>query len=458
MGILDRVRGKSAANRSRVFVFGMDGTPYGLVQEMFSRGIMKNLSRIAAKGSCQPMSTTIPDVSSVAWTTFMTGVNPGRHGIFGFMDLKPGTYTTFFPNTRNVRSPTIWKELEKAGKRSVIINMPSTYPAGEMNGALVAGFVAIDLEKATWPKTLVPWLKGVGYMLDVDASKARTDPEAFFQELHTSLERREQTYRKLMKEEDWDLFAAIVTGTDRLHHFFWNSFEDENDPFHEAFLDYYRAVDDMVGRLYEDLNGKATFLALSDHGFCRLDRDFYVNRWLEEHGYLCFPGDERASVADADPSRTRAFCLDPGRIYINVKRKYPQGSVPPGKGCETLVSELTEALAGVTVDGADGSPQKVIRGVFRKEELFNGPFLASAPDLVLLAEPGTNLKGATRPTRVFDTEGPFTGMHTQDDAFFLADRPTSGAEKMSILDVTRTAVHLLGVASDSLEGKAVLEP
>ncbi len=458
MGIFDKLRKKRDTGR-RVFILGLDGTPYGLMQDLFSRGVLKNLSEIAGRGSLLQMATTIPDVSSVAWTTFMTGVNPGKHGIFGFMDLKPGTYNTFFPNTTNIRAPSIWQRLGEEGKRSVIVNMPSTYPAREINGALIAGFVAIDLEKATYPKSLVPWLKGIGYMLDVDASKAREQKEEFFKDLHTSLEKREKTFHKLMKEEALDLFGAIVTGTDRLHHFFWDAYEEEDSPFHEAFINYYRAIDAMAGRLYDALNGEASFLALSDHGFCRLRRDLYINRWLEENGYLCFPGEKRDSIADADPAKTRAFCMDPGRIYINVKRKYPGGSVAPGKACEALVEELAQALSGLTAPGADGSPEKIIRGVYRREELFSGPFLTSAPDLVLLAEPGTNLKGATNKTQVIDTGGHFTGMHSQDDAFFLSDRPADETEDVHILDVPRTALTLLGAsAADSIEGKPLLKP
>lgn len=456
MGIFNKILKKKATG-PRVFILGLDGTPYGLMQDLFSRGILKNLAEIAQKGSILRMATTVPDVSSVAWTTFMTGVNPGRHGIFGFMDVKPGTYTTYFPNTTNVRSPCFWHLLGKEGKRSVIVNMPSTYPAKELNGALIAGFVAIDLERATFPKSLVPWLKQTGYMLDVEASKAREDQKGFFEDLHTSLERREKTFHKLMKEEDWDLFAAIVTGTDRLHHFFWDAYEEENSPFHGAFIDYYKAIDGMAGRLYDALKGEATFLALSDHGFGRLHRDLYLNRWLEENGYLCFSGDKRESIADADPAKTKAFCLDPGRIYINVKRKFPSGSVPPGKPYESLVEELSQALKQITATGPGETDEKVIRSVFTKEELFTGPFLNSAPDLVLLGQPGTNLKGATSKTEVFDTQGPFTGMHTQDDAFFISDRPAHALESLHILDVSKTALTLLGSSAvDSIEGRPIL--
>ncbi len=457
MGILARIRKRRPGTR-RVFLFGLDGVPHRLMEDLFSRGILQNLAAIAKGGGFLRMSTTIPEVSSVAWTTYMTGVNPGRHGIFGFVDLKPGTYTNYFPNALNVRSPCLWELIAREGKRAVIVNMPSTYPARQFEGVLIAGFVAIDLERATHPKRLVPWLKRIDYRLDVDAAKARQDKGLFLEDLRTSLARREEAFLKLMKEERWDLFAAVVTGTDRLHHFLWDAYEDDSSPYHEDFLDYYRRIDAMAGRLYEALDGKATFLAMSDHGFGPLRRDVYLNRWLEEEGYLAFRGEKKASVADMDPDRTRAFCLDPGRVYIHVKRRFPSGSVLPGKAAEALADELAERLADLQFPGAGGA-ERVIRRVYRKEELYHGPLLSSAPDLILLAEPGNNLRGATGKPAVFDTEGPFTGMHTQDDAFFLADRPLSaeGGPAPHILDAAKTTLTLLGAeAAAQVEGRSLV--
>ena len=455
MGILDKVFKKKAG--SRVFILGLDGTPFGLMQDLFDKGILKNLSAIAGQGGFLKMATSIPEVSSVAWTTFMTGVNPGRHGIFGFTDLKPGTYKSFFPNATKVQSPCLWHLLGKEGKRSIIVNMPSTYPAQELKGTLIAGFVAIDLERATYPKTLVPWLKEIDYQLDVNTSQARENTDLFIEDLNNFLKKQEMTFHKLMKEEPWDMFAAIVTGTDRLHHFLWDAYENENSPYHSAFIDYYKAIDGMAGRLYDDLKGDVIFLSFSDHGFCSLKKDVYVNRWLEEQGYLCFSGDARESVADIDPAKTKAFCLDPGRIYINLKRRFPAGSVLPGKSYESLLAELTQAFYALTVSSDSNAPDKVIQRVFRKEELFQGPFLTSAPDLTLLSHHGYNLKGAVSSSQIFDSEGLFTGMHTQDEAFFLANRPVSVSEDPHILDAAKTVMHLLNAGDvDAVEGRPLV--
>ncbi len=455
MGIFSKV--KQRIDRPRVFLVGLDGTPFGLIQHFLQKGIMPRLAEISRHGGSARMASTIPDVSSVAWTTFMTGVNPGRHGIFGFVDLKPGTYTTYFPNAAHVRSPTLWHLLGKEDKRSIVVNMPSTYPAQELNGILIAGFVAIDLERATYPKELVAWLKEIGYMLDVDTTRAREAKEHLIEDLHRSLEKSEIALHRFIKEEPWDFFAAIVTGTDRLHHFMWADYENQQSAFHESFIEYYRAVDAMIGRLYDALDRKVYFLAMSDHGFGTLKRDVYLNRWLEEQGYLRFQDAKRESIADVDPKGTRAFCLDPGRIYINLVRRFPHGSVPPGSAYERLREELIEQLSWLSVADDTGATTKVIRRIFKKEELYRGPYLAAAPDLVLVAEEGNNLKGATNRQCVFATDSVFSGMHTQDDAFFLSDRPLEADQDIGIPDVSKTVLTLLDASCvDRIEGKALV--
>ena len=103
------------------------------------------------RGTLLQMDTSIPDISSVAWTSFMTGSNPGRHGIYGFLDLQPNSYKIYFPNSRHIQSKTLWDVAGGAGRRSVVINVPSTYPAQPLNGVLISGFVAININKATYP-------------------------------------------------------------------------------------------------------------------------------------------------------------------------------------------------------------------------------------------------------------------------------------------------------------------
>ena len=123
------------------------------------------------------METSLPEVSSVAWASFMTGKNPGEHGIFGFLELKDASYDLHFPNYTDVKCPAFW---ESAGVPSVVLNIPQTYPARPFNGVMTSGFVALDLRKATYPDRAYQYLTDIGYQIDVNAGLAKNDAPAFF--------------------------------------------------------------------------------------------------------------------------------------------------------------------------------------------------------------------------------------------------------------------------------------
>ena len=128
-------------------VVGLDGVPHSMLTRFMDSGVMPNLRDIVAKGRIASMSVTLPEISSVSWSSFMTGKNPGEHGIFGFTDLQEGTYKTGFPNFRDLKCDTMWDRLGQAKMKSVVINQPATYPARPIHGALVSGFVAVQLER-----------------------------------------------------------------------------------------------------------------------------------------------------------------------------------------------------------------------------------------------------------------------------------------------------------------------
>lgn len=108
------------------------------------------------------MSVCIPEISSVSWSSFMTGSQSGEHGIYGFVDLEPGTYQMYFPNFTHFQFPTLWDNLASQGRKPVVINMPSTYPARKINGVLIFGFVAIDINKAVYLTSLTARLNEMG--------------------------------------------------------------------------------------------------------------------------------------------------------------------------------------------------------------------------------------------------------------------------------------------------------
>jgi len=432
----------------RALIIGLDGVPYTLMRRFVDEGVMPNSAALIKTGALCRMTTSLPEVSSVAWTSFMTGVNPGRHGIYGFMDLRPGTYDMFFPDFKCVKAETLWGVLGRSGRRSIVINVPSTYPAGELNGILISGFVAIDLKKATYPQSYVPLLEQMKYRLDVDANKARESMDLFAEDLRETLRRREEALLHFIEKEEWDLFIATIAETDRLHHFLWAASDNPAHPYHGFFLEIYRWIDRIIGELYAKVGRETAVFMVSDHGFTHIRKEVYINKWLEEEGYLRFTKTPPESYKDIAEG-TRAFNLDPARIYINLKGKYPKGGVDSGGEYQALREEIRGKLESLQVEG-----QAVVKKVFYKEEIFNGPEIEFAPDIVVLSNYGFDFKGSLNKTAVTG-RSIFTGMHTQDDALFFASKESIEGD-VNIVDVMPTVLAAMGVEpGQSLDGRVV---
>jgi len=404
------------SKRPRAVLIGLDGVPFTLLEKLIAGGVTPNLGRLASAGpSCfRQMDASLPEISSVSWSSFMTGTNPGRHGIYGFMDLKPGTYQMYFPSYPHLRAPALWDTLGRQGKRSVVLNLPGTYPARPHEGVLVSGFVAIDLKKAVHPPAILPTLEKMGYRIDVDTSRA-TDADFLYRDLEETLEARERAFDHFWKEENWDLFVGIITGTDRLQHFQWHAVADPSDPNHERAMAFYRRADAVVGRLVDRLGSGDALYVMSDHGFCAIETEVYVNRLLVQAGFLKWEKDPPDSFADIHPE-ARAFALDPSRIYLHRKGRYPKGRVE-----EREVASLREELKAFFL-GLRHQGRPFIRQVFFSEEIYEGPHVDRAPDLVLLTADGFDLKGNPKKAEAYGRTH-FTGMHNRHDAFLLANRP-----------------------------------
>ncbi len=416
--------------KNRVCVIGLDGVPYSLLQDLVRKGIMSSTGRLIGSGHLHKMKASLPEISAVSWTNFMTGTNPGTHGIFGFIDFKPKSYELRFPNFLDLKVETFWDTLVEQGKRCIIINQPATYPARKINGVLLSGFVAIELAKAIYPLFYKAPLEQMGYQIDIDTIKARENSAFLWQELLKTLAGHQKALN-FFWEEDWDFFEFVITGTDRLHHFLWNSYLDERHPYHENFLDYYRQIDRVINKIgtsFRKLTGSdESLFILSDHGFTAIEQEVYLNVWLEKEKYLKFSGSSPKGLEDIS-SKTVAFALDPNRIYLNLKEKFPKGSVRKS-GQRSLKKELASGLRELEFNG-----KKVVREVFDAEEIYSGPLVSRGPDLLVLGEPGFDMKGSVKKKEIFGRTS-LQGMHTWDDAFFLAKEECG--QDLSISDLAK---------------------
>jgi predicted AlkP superfamily phosphohydrolase/phosphomutase len=347
----------------------------------------------------------------------MTGVNPGRHGIFGFLDRIPQTMETFVPTSTHMAAPTLWEWLSAHGKTVGVVNVPGTYPPRQVKGALIGGFLCPDINKISFPPHMARDLKAMGYRIDIDSWKARESRDDFLVEVNDALDKRFEAAFRLMHSLDWDFFQLHIMETDRVNHFLWKYWKERDRVYGRAFLEFYRRLDRYLGMLVDRIGDGTELVILSDHGFCELKREVYLNRWLVQEGFLMMRNGSD-SLKSIHP-KSRAYSLFPGRVYVNLKGREATGIVSGEQEYEMTRQSITEALQRLS---DPDSGESIVKKVLRREDIYWGPFVDAAPDLVIIPNDGYDLKGNFGKP-VLTMRSPVVGMHTDDDAFlYVRDR------------------------------------
>ncbi|GAB4275349.1 MAG: alkaline phosphatase family protein [Candidatus Promineifilaceae bacterium] len=481
--------------KHKLVIIGLDGADWRALQPEIDAGRLPVLARLQAEGCFGPLRSTIRPESSVAWSTFATGVNPGKHGIFGFVRHQPGSYHFSLADSRHVGARCFWDYLGDADKRVGLVNVPFTYPPRPVNGFLVGGMLTPGKHVTfTYPRALQEKILARFESYLFDASEGGQDKSMVGARVSAFTQQQVALARWLLTGEAWDCFVVVFTGLDRLQHFFWDT------PEHGAHL---RQLDDALGGILTVVPDDAIVLVMSDHGFNGVGRRFFVNRWLQQEGYLSLRVSETAvsqlnklltrlktvplakqikrwllpaewgpsqlKVATftqaIDWSRTKLYYAPDGGIRINLKGRELAGIVSPDD-YEVLRAEIRDKLLAVR-DAQNG--RSPIADVYFREALYHGPYAESAPDLIVepwrtADEPTDNYlieSKLDRETAVFDVSLPYTGNHAPN-GILLAWRPGVIAQQSlgesALQDIAPTVLAALDVPiPEYMDGRVLHE-
>jgi len=501
----------------RALLIGLDGATYDLLDAYAASGLMPGYSRWLREGAAGVLDSTNPPTTPPAWSSCVTGMNPGRHGVFDFRESFHSDRTRPLITGSSVRARKIWDILGDLKKRSCVTNFPVGFPAEQLDGVYVCGMMTPDTcDDYAWPEgEMERLLKAVpDYVPNVDIP--RYDAEqidnalTFLNDLEKSLEARIDAFWHYYEQEAWDFYFPTFVFHDRLGHLFWKFMTGE-DGFdeHPHFAQLrprierlYKRFDDLLVRLLEVRPDDLTLFMCSDHGFGGTRTFFEVNAWLEHLGLLVLKPSARvrsrafyAAMELGESEPVKGFL--PQGLQARVRRRIRQGrssfkndlldsidwtktraffpgvplqgivlprwshETPAGVRTEDERIALRESIRGqlVALPGPDGAP--VVDRVWAREDLFSGPYTDQAPDLIFVARDysclGRPVLGARSWFR--DSSEGANGFHRMGGVLLaLGEGIQQGVriEDSQIGDVTPTVLHALGEAiPDDMDGQVV---
>ncbi len=498
---------------NQVFVIGMDGATFDVITPLMEEGLLPNLARLMERGASGTLTSCLPELSPPAWTSFMTGVTPGSHGVMDFFgQTSADSYEVSFLNASYRKTKAMWTLLSDQGKRVCVVNVPFTFPPDQVNGTMISGMDTPSLSSEfVHPPAFRAELDQVtgGYQLErAERNLKRHRIDGYIRTIGEITENRFRATEHLLTKEAWDLFVVVFESTDRAQHTFWKFMDPKHPEFNQrdfkkygnVIKDTYQDLDERLGRLMKQLPEDATVLVMSDHGFGPLYKGVRLNKWLQQEGYLKVSSDyttgrnvisrERITallpdsvrkvlraikgrrgggakppgLAGFDMPNTDVYTVGGyGNLVINLQGRQAMGAVSPDR-YEALRDELIKKLKQLKDPETGGL---VIQDAWRREDVYP-VFQDFIPDIIFRWSPGyycvseqeLGFLGIKPDGDSLITIHRWSGNHLPNGVVFMAGpdvRVGSRIEDAEIIDIAPTIMALLGVAVPKYMDGKVLE-
>ncbi len=494
-----------------VYIVGLDGATFDLIDRW--EDDLPHLRRLREEGAHGELETVTPPITPAAWSSFMTGKNPGKHGIYDFSVRVPGEENTFeLVTSEALQTYTFYEYLNDQNLTVGSFNIPLTYPPLPVDRYLVSGDPIPEFSEDTaHPSRLWEELAQATGVEKHAGTYTGENEEEYIAAHHDQIQKFRETFTYLRHNYDTDLQVFLLPNTDSLSHWMWK-YHDDSHPDHpaekaadygDAIHEVYRRADELVGDVLEEMDDEDYLIVMSDHGFGGVHKAIYVNNVLHRAGLLQFrrrPGTwfrrllfrigidleladrlgtrlglkGRArkgqkqedgdgllvrlakslflSAEDIDWERTEAYARGNfGQIFINQSL--------PEERREAVKETVEEALYSIT-DPDTG--EQVITDILERDDLYTGTAVDRAPDLVFLTNgwrymPARHFEFGSRD--IISDSPVRNGHHRMNGIFYVFGPDISSGEEIGdahITDVAPTAIHCLGQpVPDDMDGEVL---
>jgi predicted AlkP superfamily phosphohydrolase/phosphomutase len=416
---------------ARVILIAWDGADWRILDPLLEQGALPNLQALLDSGQREVLRSTVPTHSWSAWPSFLTGVDPVDHGVYDILETVPGTHKQYPVTYKSIKARTFLDDLTAAGKSSLLLDVPLTFPPPTIKGSLIAGGVLPKGRPVTSPEDLHGTLHKAGHEWPINGMSWTTyhnKPDAYLDEAFEVTGKRIKASEWLMDNTDWDLMASVWVSIDRTQHCLSSHIAPDHPDYArnrdtrigKKVADIFRQTDEAIGSFVSRARPDDIVLFISDHGFQSCTRTINMDRLLKEFGFLEFSASNAvfgpmqwgpvrrvarkvydtlglhgkvALPQSINWAKTKAYTTirSTGEgVSINLAGREIDGVVDPGD-YEKVRGALMDRL-GNFVDPKTG--RKPVREIAKREEVFKGRFADTAPDIMMVPEEGYSLTHA----------------------------------------------------------------
>lgn len=487
----------------KLIVVGLDGATWNIILPLIEKNKLPTFKKLLESGVSGTLKSTIPPVTGPSWLSFATGKNPGKTGIFDFINKSDVDLTLRSVSSSNYKGQSIWDYLSNNDYKTGVVAYPTLYPPYQIKGFMVSGIGAPDDRNITYPKELIKELNDIsgGYEVIVNYHDTKyNDMNLFLRDMNKQTDKQFKVVLHLLKTKDWDSFIYVCSATDWIQHIMWKHIDkshpqydkETSGEYAEEFEKFFQKIDEFLNQL---MSFDANLLIVSDHGFGPQDQRFNLAEWLENKGYLTRKKFQKSlktklrqalsfitrllrlkrfvpktvasrvsrslstSIANIiDLDKSIAYCLGHtipfGGIYINP-------DIKNSNKYETIKTRIINDLQKLSSDV--GKPLKVT--IYDSEKIYKGDKVHLAPDIiftinnwrcVILEEnfEGPLFEGKPHSNR-------HTGSHRLKGIFLAYGKDIKKGYKIKgarIYDIAPTILHIFGLPiPDDMDGRVLTE-
>lgn len=480
----------------KLIIVGIDSGDLDLIERFLPH--LPTFQQIMKNGVYGKLKTTIPPLTPCAWSSFMTGKNPGQHGIYDFAYLREDKKLGLFDSSQR-KDDDIWQILSAQGYKCIVFNVPMTFPAYPINGQMITDFTTPTLESDfTYPDSLKGELlrEFPNYRISEESkySENAGDQREFLKDIFDLLDLRAKVFDWLLINNEWHIAMVVFGANDHINHWYRKYMDQEGSEYKDALLNGYKQTDEKIKHIMEKYPD-ANFMFMSDHGTGSYNKDVNLNQWLLENKYI-FLNKSQGIIK----SLLQKVGLSPSRlikIALNLKlwklikklgikdtlvkhtsitfedvdwtktKAYSFGYYGPiyivdDANREKLVAELKEKL--LKIKALDGNP--LISDIWTRDQLYHGRNASRMPDLIFAMQNftyGCSSSFAFGGNQLYTDPKTFkNGDHSINGIFaaYGPDIKNTGdrLENIKITDIAPTVLKIFGAdLPNDLDGRALNE-